>query len=126
MDARGEVVDPALVERGTGKAVTGVDNWRGEVHGTPAAGSRLAMLQVGMRLPEVVALVGTPSDQGAFTRGQPWLPNLLGTAVYRHELQYRGEGRLVFAGGGPGDYADARLVWIIHSSAETGVRAARR
>lgn len=126
MDARGEVVDPALVERGSGRAVTGVDQWRGEVLGTPAAGSRLAQVQVGMRLPDVVALIGTPSDQGAYVRGQPWLPALLGTGVYRHELLYRGAGRLVFAGGAAGDYADARLVWIIHSSAETGVRTAPR
>ena len=38
------------------------------------------------------------------------------------ELAYKGQGRLIFAGGNLGNISGGNLVWIIHNASDTGYR----
>lgn len=121
MNERGEVVDPKKVEAGYGQKVKGINDWEGEVTGKPAPGSKFGQLQIGMSWGQVQGLLGVPSDQGSYITGKAFIPFFFGSDRYRHELVYKGQGRLVFAGSAGFDM-NAHLVWIIHSANETGVR----
>lgn len=122
MNASGEVIDTSKVEAGSGQKVKGLNNWEGEITGRPVAGSRFTRLQIGMSMRQVVDLAGQPTDQGAYMTGKAWIPFYFGSDRHRYEMAYKGQGRLVFAGGSLGDYTGGNLIWIIHSAAETGYR----
>jgi hypothetical protein len=115
------VVDPKKVEAGYGQTVKGINDWEGEITGKPAPGSKFGQLQIGMSWGQVQGLLGVPSDQGSYITGKAFIPFFFGSDRYRHELVYKGQGRLVFAGSAGFDM-NAHLVWIIHSANETGVR----
>jgi hypothetical protein len=119
--ASGDVTDPKAAQAGNGQATTGIDGITGEVSGNMAPGSRFKNIRIGMTPQQVLALLGTPTDQGAFIHPLAPFPRLLGSDAYRYELLYRGHGRLVFTSP-TGFDAAARLVWIVHSTAETGYR----
>ncbi len=121
MNAAGEVVDPKKVEAGYGQKVKGLDDWEGEITGKPAPGSKFTQLKIGMPMKQVTDIVGTPTDQGAYMTGKAWIPFNFGSDRYRHEVVYKGQGRLIFAGSAGFD-SNAHLIWIIHSAAETGYR----
>ena len=121
MNERGEVVDPKKVEAGYGQKVKGLNDWEGEITGKPAPGSKFGQLQIGMSWGQVQGILGVPSDQGSYITGKAFIPFFFGSDRYRHELVYKGQGRLVFAGSAGFDM-NAHLVWIIHSANETGVR----
>jgi hypothetical protein len=70
----------------------------------------------------VTDIAGQPSDQGAYVTGKAWIPFYFGSDRYRHELVYKGMGRLIFAGGGAGDWAAGHLIWIIHNANEPQYR----
>jgi len=123
MNDRGEVVDSGKVEAGSGTTVKGLGGWEGEITGKPAPGSKFTKLQIGMSMRQAVDLVGTrPTDQGAYMTGKAWIPFYYGADRHRYEMVFKGQGRLIFAGGSLGDYSGGNLVWIIHSSAEGGYR----
>jgi hypothetical protein len=123
MNAQGQVVDSKLVEAGYGQKVKGLNDWEGEITGKPAPGSKFTRLQIGMGLKEAMDIAGQPSDQGAYVSGKAWIPFYFGSDRYRHELVYKGVGRLIFAGGS-GFYASGtgNLIWIIHNANEGAYR----
>ena len=121
MNARGEVVDVKKVEAGYGQKLKGLGDWEGEITGKPAPGSKFTQLQIGMSTKQVMDLVGTPTDQGAYMTGKAWIPFYFGSGRHRHELAYKGQGRLIFAGSSGFD-SNAHLIWIIHAANDTGYR----
>jgi hypothetical protein len=115
------VTDSSKVEAGQGTAVTGINDWQGEISGVPAANSRFTRLRIGMPQQQVVDLVGQPTDQGAYVTGKAFIPFYFGSDKTRWEMVYKGQGRLIFsnqAGFGSGHY----LTWIIHNANEGGYR----
>lgn len=122
MDDRGNVIDPSKVESGSGTTVKGINDYEGEIVGNPAPGSKFPQLKIGMSMKQVTDIVGPPTDQGAYITGKAFIPFFFGSDTYRHELHYKGWGRLIFAGGSMGDMSNGHLIWIIHSANETGYR----
>ena len=118
MNDRGEVVDSKKVEMGYGQKVKGVGDWEGEITGKPAPGSKFSQLQIGMPMRQVTDIAGQPSDQGAYITGKAWIPFYFGSDRHRYEMVYKGMGRLIFAGGGVGDWSSGHLIWIIHNPNE--------
>src|SRR5690606_28674766 len=104
MDARGNVVDSSKVEAGSGRTVKGLNDYEGEITGNPAPGSKFAKLQIGMSAFQVTSQIGPPSDQGAYITGKAWIPFYFGSDRHRFEMVYKGQGRLIFAGGSVGDF----------------------
>jgi hypothetical protein len=121
MNERGEVTDSSKVEAGYGQKVKGLNNWEGEIVGKPAPGGKFAQLQIGMSRAQVLDIVGQPNDQGAYITGRAFIPFFFGADRYRHELAYKGQGRLIFAGSGGFD-SNAHLIWIIHNATDSGYR----
>lgn len=122
MNERGEVVDSKKVESGSGQKVKGLNDWEGEITGKPAPGSKFPRLQIGMSMKQATDIVGQPSDQGAYVTGKAWIPFFFGSDRYRHELVYKGMGRLIFAGPGGMDINNGHLIWIIHNANEPAYR----
>lgn len=122
MDANGVVVDATKVESGYGQKVKGLGDWDGEITGVVIPGSPFSKLQIGMPLRQVTDLAGQPTDQGAYITGKAFIPFYFGSDRYRYELVYKGQGRLIFAGGSAGDLTGAHLIWIIYSPTEGGYR----
>jgi hypothetical protein len=104
------------------QTVKGINDWEGEITGKPAPGSKFAKLKIGMSMKQVTDLIGQPSDQGAYVTGKAWIPFYFGSDRYRHEMVYKGQGRLIFAGGSRGDYSSGNLISIIHNAQEGGYR----
>lgn len=122
MNERGEVVDSSKVEAGSGTTVKGLGGWEGEITGKPAPGSKFTRLQIGMSMRQSVDLAGQPTDQGAYITGKAWIPFYFGSDRHRYEMVFKGQGRLVFAGGSLGDFTGGNLIWIIHNANEGGYR----
>lgn len=122
MDAQGNVVDSSKVEAGSGKTVKGLNGYEGEITGNPARNSKFARLQIGMSARQVTDLAGQPTDQGAYVTGKAFIPFYFGSDRHRFEMTYKGQGRLIFAGGGMGDFSSGNLIWIIHNPNESGYR----
>ena len=122
MNAKGDVVDSSKVESGSGRTVKGLNDYEGEITGNPAPNSKFTKLQIGMPMRQVVDLVGPPTDQGAYITGKAFIPFYFGSDRHRYEMTYKGQGRLIFAGGGMGDYSSGNLIWIIHNPNEPGYR----
>jgi hypothetical protein len=121
MNAKGEVLDPKLIQSGSGQSVKGINDWQGEIVGIPVPGSKFDQLKIGMPMAEVLSIVGQPTDQGSYMTGKAWIPFYMGSDRARTELTFKGKGRLIFAhnaGFSTGQY----LTWIIHSANETGYR----
>lgn len=104
------------------QTVKGINGWEGEVIGKPAKGSKFTKLKIGMTMKQVTNLIGQPSDQGAYITGKAWIPFYHGSDVYRHELVYKKQGRLIFASDPSGDYNSGNLITIIHNAKESGYR----
>lgn len=122
MNDKGEVIDSSKVEAGSGQKVKGRGNWEGEITGKPAPGSKFAKLEIGMGMKEVTDIAGQPTDQGAYVTGKAWIPFYFGSDRHRFEMVYKGQGRLIFAGGSMGDMSGGNLIWIIHNARESGYR----
>jgi hypothetical protein len=122
MDANGVVVDASKVESGYGQKVKGLGDWDGEITGVVIPGSPFSKLQIGMPLRQVTDTVGQPTDQGAYITGKAFIPFFYGSDRYRYEFVYKGQGRLIFAGGSAYDLTGAHLIWIIYSPSEGGYR----
>ncbi|MEY2686763.1 MAG: hypothetical protein RL375_961 [Pseudomonadota bacterium] len=122
MNDKGEVIDSAKVEAGSGQKVKGRGNWEGEITGKPTAGSKFTKLEIGMGMKEVTDIAGQPTDQGAYVTGKAWIPFYFGADRHRFEMVFKGQGRLIFAGGSLGDMSGGNLIWIIHNARESGYR----
>jgi len=122
MDAQGNVTDSSKVEAGSGRTVKGLNGYEGEITGNPARNSRFTRLQIGMSARQVTDIAGQPTDQGAYVTGKAFIPFYFGSDRHRYEMTYKGQGRLVFAGGGMGEYTSGNLIWIIHNANESGYR----
>jgi hypothetical protein len=122
MNARGDVVDSSKVEAGSGQKVKGMGGWEGEITGRPAPNSKFTRLQIGMSMRQAMDLAGQPTDQGAYITGKAFIPFYFGSDRNRYEMVFKNQGRLIFAGGSPSDYAGGNLIWIIHNPTEGGYR----
>ena len=109
---------------GDTRRVKGINDWEGDITGKPGPGSRFTQLQIGMPMRQVTDLVGAPTDQGAYVTGKAFIPFYYGGDRYRHELVYKNQGRLIFAGGNGwrGGGGSGNLIWIIHNASEGGYR----
>ena len=112
----------AAAPAGDTQHVKGINDWEGDIVGKPAANSRFTKLTIGMGMRQVTDLVGQPTDQGAYITGKAFIPFFFGSDRYRHELVYKGQGRLIFAGGSRGDYSSGNLIEIVHNANEGGYR----
>ncbi|MDR1462819.1 MAG: hypothetical protein LBI68_06770 [Azoarcus sp.] len=88
-------------------------NFRGEIHGTPAKGSKFTQLRIGMSQNQVLDMIGPGTDSKGYITGKNFNPFYYGPDRYRIETFYKGSGRLVFT-------SQSRLITIIHDSAEDG------
>ncbi|SFM88518.1 hypothetical protein [Variovorax sp. OV329] len=122
MDAQGNVIDSSKVEGGSGRTVKGINDFEGEITGNPARNSKFSGLQIGMSMKQVTDIAGQPTDSGAYMTGKAWIPFYFGGDRHRMELTYKGQGRLIFAGGSLGNYTGGNLIWIIHNPNESGYR----
>ena len=126
MDAQGNVVDSSKVEAGSGRTVKGINDYEGEITGNPAKNSKFTSLQIGMTIQQAINIVGQPSDAGSYMTGKAWIPFYYGGDRHRTEFAYKGQGRLIFAGGGGfvsyGNYGGGNLIWIIHNANDSGQR----
>jgi hypothetical protein len=122
MNANGEVIDASKVESGYGQKVKGINDFEGEITGIPAPNSKFTELKIGMGFRQVESIAGPPTDQGAYITGKAFIPFYFGSDRTRSEFVYKGEGRLIFAGGSFGDLSGGNLIWIIHSATEPGFR----
>jgi len=122
MNANGEVTDATKVESGYGQKVKGLNDTEGEITGIPAPNSKFTQLQIGMGFKQVTDIAGPPTDQGAYITGKAFIPFYFGADRNRSEFIYKGQGRLVFAGGSFGDLSGGHLIWIINSATEPGYR----
>jgi hypothetical protein len=120
MNANGEVIDATKVESGYGQKVKGINDFEGEVTGVP--NGRFSQLQIGMGIKQVMDIAGPPTDQGAYITGKAFIPFYFGSDRSRFELLYKGQGRLIFAGGSVGNLSGGNLIWIINSATEPGYR----
>jgi hypothetical protein len=122
MNANGEVIDATKVESGYGQKVKGINDFEGEITGIAAPNGRFSQLQIGMGIKQVMDIAGPPTDQGAYITGKAFIPFYFGSDRSRFELLYKGQGRLIFAGGSVGNFSGGNLVWIINSATELGYR----
>lgn len=122
MNEKGEVVDSSKIESGSGKTVKGRGDWEGEITGVVVPNSKFAKLEIGMSMREAVDNVGQPTDQGAYVTGKAWIPFYFGSDRHRYEMTFKGQGRLIFAGGSLGNFTGGNLIWIIHNPSESGYR----
>ena len=122
MNANGEVIDASKVESGHGQKVHGINDFDGEITGIPAPNSKFTQLKIGMGMQEATDIAGPPTDQGAYITGKAFIPFYFGSDRHRFELVYKGQGRLIFAGGSLGNHTGGNLIWIINSAAEPGYR----
>ena len=122
MNANGEVIDASKVESGYGQKVKGINDYEGEITGIPAPNSKFSQLKIGMGFRQVQDIAGPPTDQGAYITGKAFIPFYFGSDRTRSEFVYKGEGRLIFAGGSFGDLSGGNLIWIINSATEPGYR----
>jgi hypothetical protein len=98
----------------------GINDWQGDIVGTAATDNAFKRVQIGMSMRVVVDLIGDATDQGAYPTGKSWIPMYFGSDAYRHELVYKGLGRLVFTGRSANDMGNGHLIVIIHDAAEGG------
>ncbi|MDM0019534.1 hypothetical protein [Variovorax saccharolyticus] len=122
MDAQGNVIDSSKIEAGSGRTVKGMNDYEGEITGNPAPNTKFTQLQIGMSLKQVTDIAGQPTDSGAYVTGKAFIPFYFGGDRTRIELAYKGQGRLIFAGGNLGNISGGNLVWIIHNATDTGYR----
>jgi hypothetical protein len=123
LNSKGEVIDSTKVEAGSGQQVKGLNGFDGEITGKPAANSKFTKLQIGMSMKQVTDLIGQPTDQGQYVTGKAWIPFYFGSDQHRYELVYKGQGRLIFAGGAVfSNMSSGNLIWIIHNANEGGYR----
>ena len=109
-------------DQGPVKTVKGQHDIEGEIIGNPIPGSKFSKLEIGMSQTQVNDMIGSAKECGSYMTGKAWIPFYFGSYRHRFEMLYKGQGRLIFAGGSLGDYAGGNLIWIIHNASEPGYR----
>ena len=119
---------PAPAETGNGKPqeVKGINDWSGQIIGTPAPKSKFTNLKIGMGFNEVISIAGQPTDTSSYITGKAWIPFYFGSGRYETVFYYKGVGRLTFSGGA-GAYAigvhdNSGLTIIEHDKNERGFK----
>lgn len=84
----------------------------GEIVGSVVPGGKFSKLQIGMKMPEVLALVGGPDGMDSHETGKRWIPFYFGGDARRVEAFYKGEGCLTYTGGNAWGGGDNRLIRI--------------
>lgn len=74
-------------------------SFEGEVYGYPAAGSKLAKIQIGMSQLEVEKLIGRPDDARSYVTAKAFVPFYFGSDTARIEWVYHGVGSVAFDAG---------------------------
>jgi hypothetical protein len=70
---------------------------KGEIVGTPTAGSKFAQLKIGMKLEQVENLIGPPNRTDSRITGKQYQPFYFGGDTQRTEAYYKNEGQLTFS-----------------------------
>lgn len=83
----------------------------GTVYGSPAAGSKLAKVKIGMTEGEVRKAIGEPDDISSYVTGKAFIPFYFGNDSARVEWIYSGFGSIAFNAGG---FGGRRLVMMIN------------
>ncbi|MDD2875351.1 MAG: hypothetical protein PHG21_17155, partial [Azoarcus sp.] len=91
----------------------------GEIWGKPARNSKFTSLQIGMSQSEVEDKIGRSSDMKSYVTGKAWIPFYFGTDGHRFETYYKGQGSLIYTGGGIGGGRGV-LIGINHDASEDG------
>lgn len=74
----------------------------GTVYGSPAPGSKLAKVKIGMTEGEVRKAIGEPDDISSYVTGKAFIPFYFGNDSARVEWIYSGQGSIAFNAGGFG------------------------
>jgi hypothetical protein len=85
------------------------------------ADSPLAKLEPGMRIQEVINILGAPTDQNAYATGKAWIPWYFGDDARRTSYYYKGMGRVVFAGGNVFGGGGGNVLRVDYDPSESGV-----
>jgi hypothetical protein len=85
----------------------------------PPASSPLAKVQTGMSQREVQNLIGPPSDEKQYITGKAFIPWYFGPDRSRSAYYYKGQGRVVFAGGSVGNMT-GKVVRVEYDPNESG------
>ncbi len=83
----------------------------GTVYGSPAAGSKLARVKIGMTEGEVRKAIGEPDDISSYVTGKAFIPFYFGNDSARVEWIYSGLGSIAFNAGG---FGGRRVVMMIN------------
>ena len=104
---------PLSDEYGPVKKVKSRDgSYEGEIVGTVVPNGKFSKLQIGMSMPEVLALVGGPDGMSTHETGKRWIPFYFGGDARRVEVFYKGEGCLTYTGGNAWGGGDNQLIRI--------------
>jgi hypothetical protein len=85
----------------------------------PPASSPLAKVQTGMSQREVQNLIGPPSDEKQYITGKAFIPWYFGPDRSRSAYYYKGQGRVIFAGGSVGNMT-GKVVGVEYDPNESG------
>ena len=88
----------------------------------PPADSKLAKVTKGMKMSEVVGILGEPTDRNQYVTGKAFIPFYYGDDVSRIEWHYKSLGRVVFTGGGAFGQGGGIVEWVDYDPQETGYR----
>lgn len=93
---------PAAAAKSDTRIVKSRDGtYTGELIGTAAPTSKFAKLQIGMSMSETQELLGRAPDRfHTYESGKRWIPFYFGNDARRMQVLYKGEGCLIFTGGG--------------------------
>ncbi len=84
----------------------------GELVGRVVPGGKFSKLQIGMKMPEVLALIGGPDGMDSHETGKRWIPFYFGGDARRIQAYYKGEGCLTYTGGNAWGGGENRLIRI--------------
>lgn len=88
-------------------------SFEGEMVGTPAPNSKFAKLKIGMSREEVQGVMGrAPENFHTYESGKRWIPFYFGNDARRMQVNYKGEGCLIFTGGNAWGGAGGDLIQI--------------
>ena len=62
----------------------------------PQPGTPLARIELGMREPHVLKILGEPTTRESYVTGKTWIPYYYGSDTSRMDFKYKGVGRVVF------------------------------
>jgi outer membrane protein assembly factor BamE (lipoprotein component of BamABCDE complex) len=83
--------------------------------------SPLAKIKVGMRMQEVIKILGAPTDQNSYSTGKAWIPFYYGDDVRRTAYYYKGLGRVIFNGGNVFGGGGGDVIRVDYDPSESGM-----